>query len=594
MTPLRRLAAILSLDVEGFSGLVEADETAALAAVERAYKRFVRPTVGEFGGDIFKTSGDGVLIEFGSAVNAVQWAARFQRALLADRQEHRPALPVRIGIVIGDVVVTEHDRFGEGVVLATRVQQISPAGGMAISRGVFEYLQGKTDLYFTGIGPCELKGYARHEPIWVWTPKVISASRARRIAVPDPHTQPSVAVMPFDNLSGDPGRDNFIDGMVEEVTASLARVREFLVIARQSAATYRGKRLGAKEIAAELGVRYILQGSVRFSDRRMRVSLNLVDGETALQIWSERIDAEIDDLFQVQDYIAETVSGALHPTIRRAEIERARRRPPDNLVAYDLVMRALPHLWAHRHDENDLAIGLIDEALALEPDNGRAAAIGAWAHAQHIAYNWANDIGEQRTRGRALLDRTPGRIDDDPLALTAVATATMLIEADLERANALLDRALDLDVNHAWAWTRRGFARVYAGQPDDAFACFERSLRLSPLDPFAFNSFIGIGLAHFASDRPEEAARWTRRALAEKPGMTWPHRDLAAFLGACGQEADARLALERFTASRAGTTIATVRDALRFMNGALLDRYCAGLAAAGLDEREDIGLRAAT
>ncbi|MEF2551619.1 adenylate/guanylate cyclase domain-containing protein [Aurantimonas sp. A2-1-M11] len=450
MAPLRRLAAILSLDVEGYSSLVEADEAAALGAVARAYRTLVLPTIGDFGGEVFKTNGDGLLMEFASAVNAVKWAARFQRSLLADHPDDEQPLSVRIGVVIGDVVVTETDRFGEGIILATRVQELAPAGGVAISRGVFEYLRGKTNLYFTDIGPCRVKGFSEQERIWIWTPKVVSASRGRTIAVPDPRTQPSVAVMPFENLSGDVDRANFIDGMVEEVTASLSRVREFLVIARQSAAAYRDTPLGTREIAAELGVRYILQGSVRFSNARMRVSLHLVDGETALQIWSERIDAKIDDLFAVQDHIAEIVSGALHPTIRQAEVERARRKPPDNLLAYDLVMRALPHLWAHRHEENERAIVLIDEALALEPDYGRAAAIGAWAHAQHIAYNWVTTIAEQRARGRTLLERTLGRIDDDPLALTASATATMLIEADIERANTLIDRALDLDVNHAW------------------------------------------------------------------------------------------------------------------------------------------------
>ncbi|TFF18376.1 hypothetical protein E3C22_21640 [Jiella endophytica] len=594
MALTRRLAAILAMDVEGYSGLIAADEAGTLAAVDRAYRKCVLPTVGEFGGEIFNTSGDGLLIEFASAVNAVEWAARFQRSLVADRIDGKDVLPVRIGVVIGDVVVTDIDRFGEGIVLATRVQTVSPPGGMAITRGVFEYLKGKTNLYFTDVGPCSFKGFSERERVWIWSPRIVSAARSRRIAVPDPATQPSVAVLPFENVGKDPVRETFIDGMVEEITASLSRVREFLVIARQSAALYRGTALGAKDIAAELGVRYILQGSVRFSDSRMRVSLQLVDGETALQIWSDRIEARADDLFQIQDQIAETVSGALHPTIRQAEVERSRRKPPENLAAYDLVMRALPYLWANRHVENERAIALVEEALALEPDNGRAAAIGAWAHAQHIAYNWATDISEQRLRGRKLLEETLGEVDDDPLALTAAATATMLIEGDLERANALVDRALDLDVNHAWAWTRRGFARVYAGQPDDAFACFERSLRLSPLDPLAFNSFIGIGLAHFSSGWSVEAARWTRRALAEKSGMSWPYRDLAAFLGNAGQIVPAREALAVFLESRPGASLSIVRDALTFMNRGLLDRYCAGLAAAGLAENGETVLENAT
>ncbi|WP_206454662.1 adenylate/guanylate cyclase domain-containing protein [Aurantimonas marina] len=579
--PIRRLAAILSMDMEGFSGLVEADEAAALRAVVHTYRKRVLPTIGDYGGTVFKTTGDGLLAEFTSAVSAVKWTACFQRAMAADEPDDAP-LRVRTGIVIGDVVVSDDDRFGEGVNMAARVQALSPAGGMAISRGVFEYLTGKTDLYFTDIGEQSLKGFSGRHRIWVWDPKIVGVSRRSPVAVPDPATHPSIAVLPFDNLSNNAERDSFIEGMVEEITASLSRVREFLVIARHSAYAYRGRSLDVRAIATELGVRYLLEGSVRFAGERMRVSLRLVDGETAMQIWSDRIEAEVADVFEVQDHIAELVSGALHPTIRQAEVDRSRRKAPESLVAYDLVMRALPHLWAHRRDENIRAIALLGEALTLEPDNGRAAAICAWAHAQHIVYNWSEDFAAERAAGRAHLEATAGQIDDDPLALTAAATAIMLTDGALDRANALIDRALDIDVNHAWAWTRRGFARVYAGRPDEAFACFERSMRLSPRDPFSFNSIVGMGLSHFSAGRPAEAARWTRRALVEKPGMTWPLRDLATFLASAGEMDEARRALLAFLAIRPDVTAAAVRDALHFMEPALLDRYVGGLLAAGL------------
>jgi adenylate cyclase len=583
--PKRRLAAILSMDVEGYSGLVEADETAALRAVREAFEDFVLPTIGEFGGDVFKTVGDGLLAEFSSPVNAVRWTAQFQRAAAARQDERRPQLRVRAGIVVGDVVVTDGDRFGGGINIAARVQELSPPGGMAISRGVFEYLMGKTDLYFTDIGEQQLRGHAQRQRIWIWNPKVVGSSRPQRIAVPDPVTHPSIAVLPFRNLSGDAGRDLLVEGLLDEITASLSRVKEFLVISRHSASLYRGSALELKTVAAELGVRYVLKGSVQFAGMRMRLSVQLIDAETAWHIWSDKIDAQIEDFFEVQDRVAERVSGALHPTIRDAEVERSRRKAPENMAAYDLVMCAMPHLWAHRRHENERAIGFINRALELEPFNGRAAAVGAWAHGQHITYNWTDDAAGQRAKGRALLDLTLGRIDDDPLALTAAASAIILIDGAIDRANALIDRALDIDVNHAWAWTRRGFSRVYAGQPDEGFACFERSGRLSPRDPFSFNSLIGIGLAHFASGRPVEASRWTKRALAEKPGITWPLRDLAAFLGFAGQVEEAGRALAGFLLERPHVTSAfVVRDALRYMHPALLDNYIEGLTKAGLPE----------
>ncbi len=570
------------MDVEGYSSLIEADEAATLRAVKSAFDDVVLPTIGKFGGHIFKTVGDGLLAEFASPVSAVNWTAQCQRSLSARRNERGPQLRVRVGIVVGDVVVTPDDRFGHGVNVAVRVQELSPAGGMAISRGVFEYLSGKTDLYFTDVGERQLKGLSQRQRIWIWNPSVIGVTRPQGIAVPDPATHPSIAVLPFRNLSGDANRDLLVEGMFNEITASLSRVKEFLVIAHHSAAAYRDA-VDLRIVSAELGVRYVLQGSVQFAGTRMRLSVQLIDAGTALHIWADRIEAQVEDVFEVQDHVAERVSGALHPTIRKAEVERSQRKAPESRAAYDLVMCAMPYLWAHRRGENEQAMSFINQALVLEPSNGRAAAVGAWAHGQHITYNWTDDLPRQRALGKALLDIALDRIDDDPLALTATASAIILIEGSLERANFFIDRAIDIDVNHAWAWTRRGFARVYGGLPDEGFACFERSGRLSPRDPFSFNSLIGIGLAHFASGRPAEAARWTKRALAEKPGITWPLRDLAAFLGSAGDGEEARRALTTFLLERPHvTSTADIRDPLRYMHPGLLDRYVAGLVEAGL------------
>ena len=579
----RRLAVILSLDIEGYSSLVEADEVGTLRAVEYVFDKLVLPTIGDFGGHVFKTMGDGLLADFKSPVNAVKWAAQFQRALAAGHRDTGPELRVRAGIALGDVIVTDSDRFGDGVNVAARIQELSPPGGMAISRGIFEYLTGKTDLYFTDIGEQRLKGLSHRQRVWIWSPAVISVGRPRGIAVPDPATHPSIAVLPFRNLSGNASRDLLVEGILDEITASLSRIKEFLVIARHSASVYRGTALDLKAVAADLGVRYILKGSVQFLGMRMRMSVQLVDADTSLQIWNDKIEAQVDDVFDVQDQVAERVSGALHPTIRRAEVERSRRKAPECMAAYDLIMCAMPHLWAHHRAENEEAIALIERALTLEPKNGRAAALGAWAHGQHITYNWTDQIADHRAKGKTLLDITLGRTDEDPLSLTAAASAIMLIDGALERANILIDRAIDIDVNHAWAWTRRGFCRVYAGQPDEGFACFERAGRLSPRDPFSFNAVIGIGLAHFASGRPLEAARWTKRALAEKPGVSWPMRDLAAFLGLAGELEEASRALSVFLSERPHvTSTAVVCDALHYMNPKLLGRYVAGLAKAGL------------
>jgi adenylate cyclase len=339
-----------------------------------------------------------------------------------------------------------------------------------------------------------------------------------------------------------------------------------------------------RQISRELGVRYVLEGSVRRAGNRVRITAQLVDAETGAHIWSDRLDGDVSDVFDLQDRIAETVAGALHPSIRAAEIERARRKRPDNLAAYDLMLRALPHLWAQQMLENPEAIRLLKQALQLDPNYGLAAALAAWAHAQNVVYNWVTDFEAERQEGERLIEVAGRTVGDDPTGLTSMATAIMLLGGDVMRANRLIDRALDLDPNHAWAWTRRGFGRVYGGEPQAAFACFERAMRLSPVDPFAFSCYIGIGLAHFSLGEHDKAVSWTRRALDSKPGLIWPYRDLAVFLAHSGDVEGARRAFARFAHSRPPMTARSMADGLRFMHRDLLARYLDGLKRAGLPE----------
>ncbi|MBN9023957.1 MAG: hypothetical protein J0H08_18125, partial [Rhizobiales bacterium] len=247
-----------------------------------------------------------------------------------------------------------------------------------------------------------------------------------------------------------------------------------------------------------------------------------------------------------------------------------------------LVLRALPHLWAHRREDNAEAIRLLDEAMAREPAYARAAAIAAWARAQHVVYNWTSDIEPVRAEGDRLIALAAPAVGDDPTALCALSTATMLLFGDLDRARHYVDRALALDPNNAWAWTRHGFLLAYRGQPEAAQKSFEKALTLSPLDPFSFNGFIGMGFAKFAAGRPVEAVEWAQRAIREKVGMTWAYRDLAAFHGAAGDIPAAREALDKFVSVRPDVTLSGLADALRFMEAGTLSRYLDGLRAAGL------------
>lgn len=582
----RRLAAIVSMDVAGFTRLIRADERHTLRAIERGFRERLLPSIAEHGGEVFKTMGDGMLAEFASPVAAVEWTASFQRQLAAEPVADAEGKPIlsRAGIVLADVIVTDGDRFGEGINLAVRLQELSPPGGMAISKGVWEYLHGKTELQFAPAGRHRLKHVAEPIEVWVW-PVADGVLRPPGFPAPlEAPGRPSIVVLPFDNLSSDPEQNYFADGMVEELTAALSRIRDFLVIARNTAFTYKGRAIDVRQVSQELGVRYVLEGSVRKSGERVRVTAQLVDAESGAHMWSATFDGTVANIFDLQDEIAGQVAGAVYPSIRSAEVERARRKRPDSLEAYDLVMRALPHLWAHRMHENPVAIELLEKALRLDPDYGLAAALAAWAHAQQIVYNWVADFAAERAKGLPLIEIAVRTAGDDPTALAAIASAMVLLEGNVRRGVEFIDRALALDPNHAWAWTRRGFADIYLGEPEKAFSSFETAMRLSPLDPFSFNCYIGMGLAHFAAGRPEEAVHWTRRALDARPGLTWPYRDLAVFLAHAGKPEAARQALDAFTWLRPAMTVATIADALRFMEPGLLARYLEGLRLAGLPE----------
>ena len=604
----RRLTVLASLDVAGYTPLVERDERGTLAELAAIRRHVLRPTVTTYSGNLFKTMGDGGLIEFNSVEDSVRWGMAFQTAMTA-RNASRGEYPirVRVGIALADVFVQGNDRFGAAVGFVVRLQQAGPPGGLAITHSVRWQLVKSLAAQFTQRKTVEMKGIEEPVEIFVWMPPGNEAE----IQVPEPVVErapptamampaalaaapamapaagadvPSIVVLAFDNMSGDPVADSIADGIVEEITATLSRIRDFTVIARNSAYAYKGRAIDVRNVARELGVRYVLEGSLRKAGDRVRVTSQLIDAASGAHLWADSYDGVVDNLFDFEDQIAERVAGALRPSIRAAEIAFAKRKRPDSLVAYDLVLRAMPHLWAHRRDDNAEAIRLLDKALELEPSYGRAAALAAWARAQHIVYNWTTDIAAERAAGQRLVDTASTNADDDPTALTSLATAIMLLFGDLDRAQHFTDKALSLDPNHAWAWTRRGFLNIYRGDAAAGIPCFERAIRLSPLDPFSFNCFIGLGLATFALGKPEEAAKWTQRAMREKVGMTWAYRDLATFLAHAGEIDGAREALSRLVASRPHLTLAGVADAISFMEPSLRARYIEGLRIAGLRE----------
>jgi adenylate cyclase len=603
----RKLTVLASLDVAGYTRHMERDERGTLLALARIRMRILRPTLEEHGGTMFKTMGDGALIEFPNVEDSIRWAIAFQTAM-AERNAGRTedAVDVRLGVGLADVFVSGEDRFGAAIGFVVRLQQAAPPGSIAITHSVRWQLAKPLVAEFDRTEWVEFKNMDEQFEIWLWRgphPKeapqgivglghrpISVTSTATRILPPSPTAvaanggRPSIAVLAFDNMSGDPAADSIADGVVEEITATLSRVRDFKVVARNSAYAYRGRSADVREIAQSLGVRYVLEGSLRKSHDRVRVTAQLIDAISGSHLWADSYDGMVDNLFDFEDEIAEKVAGAVHPSIQQAEIALAKRKRPESLAAYDLVLRALPHLWAHRRDENAEAIRLLDEARRLDPGYARATAVAAWARAQHVIYNWTTDVEKVRAEGHLLIDEAADAVGDDPTALTALATATTLLLGDLNRAGHFIDRALALDANNAWAWSRRGFIDAYSGRAEAAIAAFEHAMRLSPLDPFSFNSNNGLGFAHFVLGHYDEAIQWTERGMREKAGMTWAHRDLAAYYALSGRIADAKKSIAELVATRPGLTVAKVGEALAFVEGSALKRYLDGLRIAGLPE----------
>jgi TolB-like protein len=397
----------------------------------------------------------------------------------------------------------------------------------------------------------------------------------------EPH--PSVAVMPFDNL-GEASDEYFADGVVEEITSALSRIRDFVVIARQSAFTFKGRFVDVQEVGRALGVAYVVEGTARRGGDLLRISVQLVDATTRAQLWSDRYEGTTDEIFEFQDQIAAHVAGALKPAIRLAEIEAARRKPPANLKAYDLVMRAFPKLWGQNAAAINEAIPILEEAIRIDPHYGRAYALLAWCRGLKVTYLWTADTEREIALARRAIDAAAGLIADDPTALTATGAATGFC-GDQDGASAMIERALALDANNAWAWTRWGWIGIYLGQPGPALQRFERAMKLSPLDPFAFNTRMQMAGALARSGKLGEAVAIAKDVTKKHPEVTWAHRQLASWAAMAGDLETARTAARRLLAAQPDFSIRRFLAVPTFQDmPEYRDRLAQGLRDAGLPE----------
>jgi TolB-like protein/cytochrome c-type biogenesis protein CcmH/NrfG len=586
----RRLAAILSADAVGYSRLMSGDEKATLRTL-KGHLDAMDGLIRQHGGRVVDAIGDNLLGEFPSVVDAVACAVEVQRELGARnaRLAVDRRMPFRIGIHIGDVIV-EGDRIaGEGVNVAARLEAIGEPGGISTSGAVYDQVEGKLDLEFEDRGEQRLKNISR--PVHVFHIEITTPGSARDredseraapagYSVPGFAGQHAIAVLPFDNLSRDPEQEYFVDGLAEDLITRLSAFREFPVIARNSSFVYKGKAVDVKLVRRELGVRYLVEGSVRRAGNQVRVSAQLIDATTGHHLWAERYDREFSDIFALQDEITERIVSSLVPALSSAEIHRAMRRSPQNLDAWDCVQRGLWHLLRYTKDDNLEAQALARRALELHAESSGAYALLAFSHMFEIIYRWSESPALAREDALRAAEKSAALDEHDSNALFALGFACSLA-GRYERAIAVLERAIELNPSSALAYWALGAALTPCGCPDCAIPMIEKAIRLSPHDPWMHEFLFNIAAAHFSAERYEEAVSFAKRSLRVRSDQPGVYRLLAAGHGHLGRSKEARAALDALLGLAPDLSAAQLRA---FLPPALAERYLEGLRKAGWKE----------
>jgi TolB-like protein len=546
MPSVRRLTAILAADVAGYSRLMGADEEGTHERLRAHLREIVEPLIAEHHGRIVKNTGDGLLAEFASVVDAVRCAVEVQRGM-ADRSTGTPPekrIELRIGINLGDVIAEADDIFGDGVNIAARLEALAEPGGICISRVVRDQIRDKLPYSLEDLGEQSVKNIAR--PVRVYrvrdTAGAESPAEQTAPALPLPD-KPSIAVLPFTNMSGDPEQEYFADGMVEEIITALSRIRWLFVIARNSTFTYKGQAINVKRVGRELGVRYVLEGSVRKGGGRVRITAQLIEAETGAHLWADRFDGALEDVFELQEQVATSVAGVIEPALQSAESTRAAHRPTSDLSAYDAYLRALAMYYTAR-TRIPQAFALLEQAIARDPRYGPALALAATISMNLVSDGSAPDRAANRQTGIDFARRALALAENDPWVLADAAYTLACYGEDIDAMTGLVDRALTFNPSYARGWHISGFIRLWAGDAERAIEHAAIALRLSPRAQAGTSSYL-TGAALFFSRRFEEAVPKLRVAIEDSPLFVTPHRFLAACYAQMGLLAEARTIIAR-------------------------------------------------
>ena len=592
----RKLAVILHADVVGSTLLVQKNETLAHERIQAAFNSFSE-TIAAYGGKAHEIRGDALVAEFNRASDAVPAAIAFQ----ALNEESNNALDddirpqLRIGISLGEVIIADNTITGAGVVLAQRLEQLADSGGVVVQGNVSDTVPTRMPFEFKNLGEKMLKGF--DQPVRVFAARLrpgqeLSAPEAnettrsiesRDLQVPD---RPSIAVLPFENMSGDPEQEFFADGISEDLITALSRIHWFFVIARNSSFTYKGQAVEVTRVADELGVRYVIEGSVRKSGNRVRISAQLIDATTGHHVWAESYDRDLTDIFELQDEMTQTIAGAVEPELSAAERERAACTPPESLGAWEIYQRGLWHLWSFTEENMTEARRLFQQAHQLDANFATAYSFESYSHYLDTMLGYTETPDESLELAYKAAKRALALDDHDPVAYFALGRVCMM-QGKHDDSVAELSRAVELSPSFALAHHGLGFALVLSGRVEEGAEELDKAIRLSPRDPVLWGTMCFRSIASNLLYQYEEAAQWARRVLIEPraaEGGYWPYAVLASALGNLDQLNEAHEAIGEALQRKPDLSLAYLKTTLPTKQPGGLDTYLEGLRKAGLPE----------
>ena len=585
----RRLAAILVADVVGYSRLMEADEAGTLGALRQRRASVLDPVVRANHGRIVKVMGDGVLIEFASAVDAVKAALALQVGMTDANTDVAPdrQIIMRIGINLGDVIGEGRDIYGESVNIAARLETLAEPGGICVSAKVHDEVDRKVDCSFQDMGPQSVKNIARD--VRAYHVRPVGAEQAAHpkpdltrpdLALPD---RPSIAVLPFQNMSADAEQEYFADGMVEDIITELSRAKWLFVIARNSSFAYKGKAVDIKQVGRELGVRYVLEGSVRRAGQRLRITGQLIDASTGAHLWADRFDGDVADVFDLQDQITQSVVGTIAPRMELAEIDRTKHKPTESMDAYDHHLRGMAEFNTFDRAANARALTHFLRAFELDPEYAAACGMAARTYAQRVGFGWLGDPEIESSEAIRLARLAAKLGPDDAIALAAAGFAMSCFH-NVPDGDALLERAVALNPNLAWAWHMSGISKVWCGYPEEAILRAARALRLSPQDTQAFGIQSVLAFGNLMAGHFDTAISHAETCLRLRPHFLFGQAVLAASAASAGRHELAARATARMAELQPDLRVATLKNWLSFVHPEDNEKWEQALRRAGLPD----------